>query len=177
MGTGIRAVALRGVLLMAVYAVAGCSIGRRAISTSPAPCDEVQVGYGEQSRRRVTSPITSIFPTRHEAASVGRVEELLIGHAPGVDVLRTPTGGYSVRIRGAIVNGGDPLVVVDGLAQSPNVPTELVLAGINPADVRRIDVLRGSSGAAYGLRGGNGVIVIERRLNEKSGFCARGQAS
>src|SRR5262249_35930187 len=94
----------------------------------------------------------------------GRVEELLIGRAPGVEVLRTPTGGYSVRIRGAMLGGGQPLIVVDGVPQSPNVPTELVLAGINPADVRRIDVLRGSSAAACGVRGGTGVVVIERRL-------------
>ncbi|HEV8446203.1 MAG TPA: TonB-dependent receptor plug domain-containing protein [Gemmatimonadaceae bacterium] len=164
MFTGIRPAAFRIVpLLVAASAALACVSAGRTSATTPAPGDDAQIGYGELPRTRVTSAITSIFPTHEEAASVGRVEELLIGRAPGVEVLRTATGGYTVRIRGAMVSGGDPLIVVDGVAQSPNVPTELVLSGINPGDIRRIDILRGSSGAAYGLRGGNGVILIERR--------------
>ena len=164
MSTRIRATPFNVVpLLVAICAAAACANPGRTISTSPAPDDLVQIGYGEQSRARVTSAITSIIPTHAERASVGRVEELLIGRAPGVEVLRMATGGYSVRIRGAMAGGGEPLIVLDGVPQAPNVPTELILAGVSPADVRRIDVLRGSSGSAYGLRGGNGVIVIERR--------------
>jgi TonB-dependent SusC/RagA subfamily outer membrane receptor len=162
MSTEIRAKPFAILVLLAVSAL-GCSNAGRSVSTAPPPDDDVQIGYGTQSRARVTSAIASIVPTRTEAASVGRVEELLIGRAPGVEVLRTPTGGYTMRIRGAMLGGGEPLIVVDGLPQSPNVPTELILAGINPGDVRRIDILRGSSAAAYGLRGANGVIVIERR--------------
>jgi TonB-dependent SusC/RagA subfamily outer membrane receptor len=152
-------------LLFAACAAVGCASGGggRSIPASAAPGDDVEVGYGLQPRARVTSAITSIFPTRAEAASVRRVEELLIGRAAGVEVDRTQTGGYALRIRGAMLNGGDPLIVLDDVPQPLYVPTELILAGINPADVRRIDVLRGSSASVYGMRGGNGVIVIERR--------------
>lgn len=146
-------------LLVAAFAVSGCTQGR-SISTSAAPSDEAGIGYQMVSTARATSPTTSIFPTAKEEASVRRVEELLIGRAVGVDVRASPTGGYSLHIRG---EESEPLILINGVAQPTNLSTDLILAGINPGDVRRIDVLRGSSGAAYGLRGGSGVIMIELR--------------
>lgn len=90
---------------------------------------------------------------------VSRVEELLEGR-PGVEVLRTADGGYSVRIRGvgSFMSSEEPLWVVDG------VPVDLRgrgLSWLNPADVARIEVLKNATDTAiYGVRGSNGVIVI-----------------
>jgi len=157
-----RSAALLAVAPVLCCLVLGCASGARGVAR-PSSTDDVDIGYGTQARSRVTSPITTIRPTPTERASVGRVEELLMGRAPGVEVHRTATGGWAVRIRGATLSGGDPLFVIDGIPLPPSVPSELILSGINPADVRRIDVLRGSSGSVYGLRGGNGVILIDRR--------------
>ncbi len=87
--------------------------------------------------------------------------ELLEGRFPGVQVRSMPGGGVAVRIQGTSpsVRGTDPLYVVDG------VPTIVgpngALDDLTPADVARIEVLRGSQATAeWGSRGANGVIVI-----------------
>jgi TonB-dependent SusC/RagA subfamily outer membrane receptor len=109
----------------------------------------------------VTGPVVSVTPSRDEVRRVARVEELLFGR-PGVEITRLPGANFTVRVRGATLADGEPLYVIDGVPQPPGIPGSLVLAGISPADVRRIDVLRGSSAAVYGPRGANGVILIAR---------------
>jgi TonB-dependent SusC/RagA subfamily outer membrane receptor len=90
---------------------------------------------------------------------VPRIEELFAGRFPGVQVFRTPQG-LSVRIRGAsgVGGGGEPLYVLDGM------PLENTLGGLialNPSDIAKIEVLKDiAATSAYGVRGGNGVILI-----------------
>src|SRR5207244_10891978 len=64
-----------------------------------------------------TGAVTTVVPTETDAR-VTRVEELLRG-VPGLEVTRTPEGGYRLRIRGArSIRGNptddDPLLVIDG---------------------------------------------------------------
>ena len=62
-----------------------------------------------------------------------------------------------IRIRGAnsISKSNDPLYVVDGIVR------ESGLDGINPEDIRSMQVLKdASSTAIYGSRGSNGVVLI-----------------
>ena len=47
----------------------------------------------------------------------------------------------------------DPLFVVDGVALDD-------VSFLNPNDVKRVEVLKDSAAAIYGMRGANGVIVI-----------------
>src|SRR5437016_14373566 len=49
------------------------------------------------------------------------VEQMLMGRFPGVEVTRTPDGGFAVRIRGgsSIRSGNTPLYVLDGVAIEP----------------------------------------------------------
>ena len=131
-----------------------------------AELDSVAVGYGSQLRRDVTGAVGSVVATRDGGPRVARVEELLSGRVPGVDVLRLPNGEYSVRVRGAAMglSGGEPLFVVDGMPLPFGASAQRLLAGINPGDVARIDVLKDAgSTAIFGARGVNGVIVITTR--------------
>jgi TonB-dependent SusC/RagA subfamily outer membrane receptor len=91
---------------------------------------------------------------------VTRVEQLLDGRVAGLEVHPRPNGEFSVRIRGAL---GEPLWVIDGIPAPPGIAPPALLAGITPADVARIDVLKGSSAAVYGMRGVNGVILVTLR--------------
>lgn len=62
-----------------------------------------------------------------------------------------------IRVRGAnsISKSNDPLYVVDGIVR------ESGLDGINPEDIRSMQVLKdASSTAIYGSRGSNGVVLI-----------------
>ena len=74
-------------------------------------------------------------------------------------------GTYTLRIRGShglrgSITEDEPLLVIDDI---PTLPGALgpVLASLAPSDIQRIDVLKDASATAvYGLRGGNGVIII-----------------
>jgi TonB-dependent SusC/RagA subfamily outer membrane receptor len=149
---------------VAVALLAACAPVGTQRAAVPAPDDEVSVGYGTRSRVLITGAVTSFTPTESDAR-VGRVEDLLVGRVPGLEVVHLANGRYTLRIRGArSLRGGaaqdEPLLVVD------NVPATLgslssTLAGISPRDVARIDVLKDAGATSiYGVRGGNGVIII-----------------
>jgi len=94
-------------------------------------------------------------------ARVTRAEELLEGRFAGVQLLRLPNGGISVRIRGqtSVNAGGEPLFVLDGM------PVEAEPGGalkwLDPHDIARIEVLKDPAQTSfYGVRGANGVILI-----------------
>ena len=143
-----------------VATIASCTPAPgKPLQTQPAP-EGASDGYG--TRPKDGSIQTVAYEDRNKAA-VARVEELLIGRFSGVEVTRTD-GGYSVSIRGtgSFMSSEQPLWVVDG------VPFEVKsgrgLSWINPQDVTKIDVLKSAAETAiYGVRGGNGVIVITTR--------------
>jgi len=94
----------------------------------------------EGSQQQPRSQTENVTPTE-------RLREMLL-REPGVYI----TGTGEIRIRGA---SGPPLFVVDG---TPITGGDISF--INPADVARIEVLKGSDASIYGSRGGNGVIEI-----------------
>ena len=67
------------------------------------------------------------------------------------------TDSPSFNIRGTTsINGGDPLVVIDGV-----VSTAEELNRMNPSDIGSISVLKDASATAvYGVKGANGVILV-----------------
>jgi len=81
------------------------------------------------------------------------IYEYIRGQVPGVRV----TSGNTIIIRGInSVNGSiEPLFVVNKAAVSLTS-----FANINPADIKKITVLKGPDAAIYGLRGANGVIEV-----------------
>ena len=85
---------------------------------------------------------------------MGRLDrkKYLEGKVPGVQV----TADKKIIIRGlGTFNGNsDPLILVDGV-ETPD------LSGIDPKEVKSVDVLKGESAAIYGIRGSGGVIVIK----------------
>jgi TonB-dependent SusC/RagA subfamily outer membrane receptor len=92
------------------------------------------------------------------------IEKALANRFPGVWVTPSPNGGVAVRIRGesSIYASNEPLYVIDGIAIEPGPNGALV--GINPADIRSIEVLKDAIGTTmYGVRGANGVIVIKTK--------------
>ncbi len=78
---------------------------------------------------------------------------------PGVNI--TGTGNnMRVTIRGisSINSGIEPLFLIDGLIAGTTY-TE-VNNRINVRDIEYVRVLKGSDAAIYGVRGGNGVVMI-----------------
>jgi TonB-dependent starch-binding outer membrane protein SusC len=153
-GTAAGMVVLSGIVLLV-----GCRGTTRP--EAPAPDDqEVSVGYGTKSQEQVTGSVASVWPEEADAR-VARVVDMLEGRVPGLTVIRLANGGLSLRIRGARSFSGDnePLLVIDGTPVRGAIG--LAIAGLAPADIARIDVLKDAGATAiYGSRGANGVILI-----------------
>lgn len=141
----------------------------------PSVMSEVVVtGYGQQSRKLVTSAITTVKAAEIANIPVSSSDQLLQGRAAGVQVNSnsgTPGGGVFVRIRGtsSINASSDPLYVIDGIPVQSNNLSALGLGGgvtspmadINPADIESMDILKDASATAiYGARAANGVVLI-----------------
>lgn len=119
----------------------------------------VVVGYGTQSKRNLTSAISTISSEELEDRPATNIGYSLEGKAAGVQVIRPsgkPQAGFSIRVRGttSITAGNDPLYVIDG------VPG-LSVFDINPDDIDSVTILKDASSAAiYGASGANGVVLI-----------------
>jgi len=84
----------------------------------------------------------------------------LLYRVPGVRVM-----GNTLSIRG----GGDPLIVIDDIPYTPSSGESSIdiLSMININDIGQIDVLKNAANTSiYGVRGGNGVIVVYTKRGE-----------
>lgn len=145
--------------------------------------DEVVViGYGTQAKRDVTGAITSISAKDMETNPGATINSALQGKIPGMQIVTTsgePGAGSDIKIRGASsINGGsEPLYIIDGVPiESTNITsidgdaTFSPLASLNPNDIESIEVLKdAASGAIYGSRAANGVIIITTKGGNKFG--------
>ncbi len=143
----------------------------------------VVVGYGTQSKARLTGSISRLDGAKLGDIPVASFDQALTARVTGVDISQTngaPGAGVSIKVRGnsSINYGGHPLIVVDGLPLSNssydgtvqgkstvsnfnNSYTINPLSSINPSDIASIDVLKDAASAAiYGSRGSSGVIII-----------------
>lgn len=142
--------------------------------------DVVITGYQQLDRRNLTSSVTSKDMSELEVAGVSDLSKMLEGKIP--DLVSLSGSGEinstnKIRIRGTstLVGNREPLWVVDGIIITD--PVELssdvlnnpdyinrignAIAGINPQDIKRVDVLKDAAATAlYGTRAANGVIVI-----------------
>lgn len=147
--------------------------------------DVVVVGYGEQSRKTVTSAVSTIAPNKITNVPAAGLDQLLQGQAGGVlATANTSVPGSKVflRIRGttSINASNDPLYIVDGVFINNRTLQSITTGGqqtspiadLNPADIESIEVLKDANATAiYGSRGANGVILITTKhgkLNSKS---------
>lgn len=121
----------------------------------------VVVGYGSQKKETLTGSIETVSPEAFEDRAVTSPALALQGQTPGLVVTRSSARpgneGIDFQIRGATsVNGGDPLIVIDG---SPAINNE-AFYNMNSDDIESISVLKDGSAAIYGSRASNGVILV-----------------
>ena len=135
------------------------SIINLTMQPSTVGLDEVVVvGYGTQSKRTITSAITSVDGDVLKNVPVSTVGEGLKGKISGARLYsnnNTPGADVTIRIRGgsSINKSNDPLILVDGI--------ERTFSGLNPNDIESIEVLKdAASTAIYGSRASNGVVLI-----------------
>lgn len=135
----------------------------------------VVIGYGTTKRGDLTGAVSTISSAAVTQSVATTIDQVLQGRAAGVQIQQnsgTPGGSSSVRIRGisSITGSNEPIYVVDGVIIDGNSGSLNAnpLAGINPADVASIDVLKDASATAiYGSRAANGVIMITTKTGKK----------
>ena len=132
--------------------------------------ETVVVGYGVQKKVNLTGAISTVSSENLENRTAPTLTHMLQGSVPGLNVTTSsgrPGNSASINIRGInSINGGSPLVLVDG--------AEGDLSRVNPADVESISVIKDASAAAvYGARASFGVILV----TTKSGTEADGMAT
>jgi len=122
----------------------------------------VAIGYGTTKKSDLTGSVSSVSGKHFKDQPVKRIEDILQGRAPGVEVTNLsgmPGASVKVRVRGttSINKSSEPLYIVDGIVASG-------LIGLNPSDIQSIEVLKDASATAiYGSRGANGVILVTTR--------------
>ena len=138
----------------------------------------VVTGYQTVERRKLTAAVGKLNISDETIGAVKSIDQALAGQIAGLSVTSTsgaPGAPAKIRIRGtSSLNGTqDPLWVLDGIPlEGTDVPQSNVLndvsniqqssiAGLNPADIENITVLKDAAGTAnYGARAANGVIGI-----------------
>ena len=118
----------------------------------------VVVGYGTQKKVNLTGAVSEIKSEDFiEDRPITQLGQSLQGKVAGLQVSKSngkPGSGYSFNVRGTTsLNGGGPLVLVDGVEMDANT--------IPPEDIESISVLKdAASSAIYGARAAFGVVLI-----------------
>ena len=146
----------------------------------------VKTGYYSTVKRRASGSIAVLSGDILENRIPSSIDNLLQGLVAGVAVTNVgrPGASSSIRIRGtsSIDGNKEPLWVVDGVPLQDNLPTieadqiksenlnEIFMngvAGINPADIESITILKDAAATAiYGSRAAGGVIVVTTKQGQ-----------
>lgn len=121
----------------------------------------VVVAYGTQKKIAVTGAVNSMSVKQIAQVSTPSISNAIAGKMPGI-ITRQASGepGYDaaqVYIRGLATPGtAAPLTIVDGVERNMNQ--------INAQEIESFTILKDATATAvYGLRGANGVIIINTK--------------
>ncbi len=121
----------------------------------------VVVGFGTQKKVTVTGAVSTVSVKSIQEASTPSLSNSIGGKLPGI-ITRQSSGepGYdaaAVYIRGfGTWVGRTPLILVDGVERDMNL--------VNAQEIESFSVLKDASATAvYGVRGANGVILINTK--------------
>lgn len=161
-------------------------VGNRAtidvqLSEGKALDEVVVVGYGTQKKADLTGAVSSVTSKDITGIPSTSIDQVLSGRSSGVQISNRsgdPGAPIEVRVRGVSTTGNNkPLWVIDGVAveltsnatvNTASFSESNPLAGINPADIESINILKDASAAAiYGARAMNGVIIVSTKRGKE----------
>ncbi|MBE0679777.1 MAG: TonB-dependent receptor plug domain-containing protein, partial [Bacteroidales bacterium] len=85
--------------------------------------------------------------------------QILTDNFTGVQIIN---GEVIIRNSNSFASGNAALLIVDGREVD-----NYSFGSILPNDIARINVLKDASAAVYGVRGGNGVVIVETKRGDK----------
>lgn len=125
----------------------------------------VVVGYGSQKRESVIGAITTVKPATLQINQTRTLSNALAGQMAGIiAVQRSGEPGYDTSdfwIRGVNTFGANatPLVLIDGIERDLN--------SISSEEIEAFSILKDASATAvYGVRGANGVILVQTKKGQ-----------
>jgi TonB-linked SusC/RagA family outer membrane protein len=161
-GVGFQQQTLTGYTLKAD---ASTSIIVRMKNQAGALSEVVVVGYGTQKRANLTGAVAQVSGDVLDRRSIPNMTQGLQGLIPNLNLISTdgkPVSSATYNIRGAtsIGQGGNALVLIDGIQGDPSL--------LNPNDVASVTVLKDAASAAiYGARAAFGVVLITTKTPSK----------
>ena len=132
---------------------------------SQALSEIVVVGYGTQKKVNLTGAVEQVTSEVFDNRSVANATQALQGSIPNLNIQLTDgkpnrTASFNVRGTTSIGQGGNALVLIDGVEGDPSM--------LNPNDIASVSVLKDAASAAiYGARGTFGVVLITTKEPNK----------
>ncbi len=125
----------------------------------------VVVGYGSQKKVNLTGAVGQIDSKVLESRPITSTASALQGTIPNLQITNIsgePGQSASLNVRGTTsINGGSPLVLVDGV--------EMSLDLVNPNDIANVTVLKDAAASAiYGVRAAFGVVLVTTKSPQKA---------
>ena len=142
-------------LSLALLVVASCGPLK---NTTSDPADEsVNVGYGNVVKDDLTYSVGHVKNkgTRVYNSIYDYFRDMVPGEYSGARSAKVYVRGIN-----SVNSPTDPLFIVDGVVIDD-------VSIINPYEVESVDVLKDSAAAIYGVRGANGVILINLKKTNK----------
>ncbi|NIJ54532.1 SusC/RagA family TonB-linked outer membrane protein [Dyadobacter arcticus] len=151
-----------GYLSQEVSAGTRSTIDLQLIADAKSLNEVVVVGYGTQKKVNLTGAVDQVGPEVFQNRPIPNIAQGLVGAIPNLNLRMLdgkPTQSPSFNIRGttSIGQGGNALVLIDGVEGDPRV--------LNPNDIESISVLKDAASASiYGARAAFGVVLITTRM-------------
>ncbi|KAA6312071.1 TonB-dependent receptor SusC [termite gut metagenome] len=128
--------------------------------------DEVViVGYGTQKKVNLTGAVDQVTSKVFEKRPITNISQGLVGAVPNLNInmldgkpTQSPT--YNIRGTTSIGQGGNALVLIDGVEGDPRM--------LNPNDIESVSVLKDAASASiYGARAAFDVVLITTKSASK----------
>lgn len=118
----------------------------------------VVIGYGTNSKRNLTSAVSTVDASKIKNVPVPNITDALAGRAAGLIVTQAG-GGLGKKSTVSIRGGGTPIVVIDGFVSEYDD-----FVNLNTDDIESMSILKDAAAAAvYGARAGDGVLVVKTK--------------
>lgn len=116
---------------------------------------EMAIGYGHVKDKDKLYAISSLNEKDMDFSQYADIYDIIVGRFPGVQI-----SGGEIIIRGisTFIGSNAALLVVDGVFVN-----ESSFASLPTANIASINVLKGTAASIYGVRGANGVVIVETK--------------
>lgn len=141
------------------------------LSTNTKVLNEVVVvGYGVQKKVNLSGSVDQVNSKQLENKPITNIAQGLQGMIPNLNIDFTsgePGKAARINVRGMTsINGGEPLILIDGVSASAGE-----LGRLLPEDIESISVLKDAASAAiYRARASFGVILVTTKQGKKEGI-------